>query len=236
MSGYLERLVAGTAQRTTQQPSIRPVLGSVFSAPQHSGVSEVHEENRKETGPIELRNEDIVEGARQEVAEPQPFAGVEPPRDHHAMFTQITRPEATHHEVVRDNRQSIEIVRHIAVSDPGISQLSVHHETEEKRERVESAEAPAETVLAYKPLMTESAPHPVSEVRPFKSSDTFASGRSGKSKQADTALREPDEIQIHIGRIEVVAVPQQQAVRPAAKSSRKSPSLDDYLKRGRRGG
>ncbi len=47
---------------------------------------------------------------------------------------------------------------------------------------------------------------------------------------AKPAEREPDEIQIHIGRIEVTATPPAPA-RPAAKPMRKTPTLDDYLKR-----
>lgn len=42
--------------------------------------------------------------------------------------------------------------------------------------------------------------------------------------------REPDEIQIHIGRIEVLAVPQATGA-TAAKVPRKASSLDEYLKR-----
>jgi hypothetical protein len=42
--------------------------------------------------------------------------------------------------------------------------------------------------------------------------------------------REPDEIQIHIGRIEVLAVPQTQTT-VIPKKPRKTPSLDDYLRR-----
>jgi len=44
--------------------------------------------------------------------------------------------------------------------------------------------------------------------------------------------REPNEIEINIGRIEVTAVPPL-AVRPAAPPRRKSLNLDEYLKRGR---
>ncbi len=47
---------------------------------------------------------------------------------------------------------------------------------------------------------------------------------------AGLAEREPDEIQIHIGRIEVTAVPPAQAP-PPARSAPKSPSLSEYLKR-----
>jgi len=46
----------------------------------------------------------------------------------------------------------------------------------------------------------------------------------------EVAERQPDEIQIHIGRIEVTAVPPPVAA-PAARPVRKSQSLDDYLKR-----
>jgi hypothetical protein len=240
MSDYLERLVAG-ATRTTRQPSIRPVLGSVYSPPQYSGVQEVFEE--REAGAIEHRNEDVVAEARQEnvAAETKTSAAAEPSREIHASLDEATRLEVTRPEVVRDHRQSVPFIRKIAdfeplVGEPGIIPAPVRAETEAPLKRIESADPPAETILTYRPLVARTA----SEVRPFKSSDTFFSGRTRPTKQdspwrSETASREPDEIQIHIGRIEVVAVPQQQAVRPTAKSSRKSPSLDDYLKRGRRG-
>jgi hypothetical protein len=54
---------------------------------------------------------------------------------------------------------------------------------------------------------------------------------AGVSKNLNNTMREPDEIQIHIGRIEVTAV---HALAPAAAVSepRKSaPSLDEYLRR-----
>ena len=48
--------------------------------------------------------------------------------------------------------------------------------------------------------------------------------------QSASPAREPDEIQIHIGRIEVTAVPPPVA-RPVAPPTRKGPSLDEYLSR-----
>lgn len=57
---------------------------------------------------------------------------------------------------------------------------------------------------------------------------------AGSLPRAEKA-EEPDEIQIHIGRIEVTAVPPPVAVRPAARPERRSVNLDDYLKQ-RRGG
>jgi hypothetical protein len=51
------------------------------------------------------------------------------------------------------------------------------------------------------------------------------------TKNSEPPFREPDEIQIHIGRIEVTAV-QAASPRPAAaKPQRRVPSLDEYLRR-----
>jgi len=55
-----------------------------------------------------------------------------------------------------------------------------------------------------------------------------------RSGGVPAAPREPDEVNIHIGRIEVTAA-QPPPLRPAApKAHRKAPSLDEYLRR--RGG
>ena len=47
---------------------------------------------------------------------------------------------------------------------------------------------------------------------------------------AQSERPEPDEIQIHIGRIEVTAVPQTRPSTPA-RAARKAPALDEYLRR-----
>jgi hypothetical protein len=54
------------------------------------------------------------------------------------------------------------------------------------------------------------------------------------SQNWHTARSEPDEIQIHIGRIEVVAVPPATVAPSSLKPKREAPSLDEYLRR--RGG
>jgi hypothetical protein len=53
-------------------------------------------------------------------------------------------------------------------------------------------------------------------------------------QQEPRAAHEPDEIQIHIGRIEVTAALPQQPARPSAPPIRKSTDLGEYLKRDRR--
>lgn len=56
--------------------------------------------------------------------------------------------------------------------------------------------------------------------------------RTAASKTPGATLREPDEIQIHIGRIEVTAVQAPPARPSPQKAARKAPSLGEYLKRG----
>jgi hypothetical protein len=65
--------------------------------------------------------------------------------------------------------------------------------------------------------------------RPSNGRASAANGAG--ARRAGQSAHEPDEITIHIGRIEVAAVPQP-VVRPAAAPARRSISLDEYLKRG----
>jgi hypothetical protein len=58
----------------------------------------------------------------------------------------------------------------------------------------------------------------------------MAAGRRLAQQQA-RAERQGDEIQIHIGRIEVIATPPA-APRPMPVPARKSQTLDEYLRRG----
>lgn len=54
--------------------------------------------------------------------------------------------------------------------------------------------------------------------------------KSDSVSRSAPAQRDPDRIEIHIGRIEVTAIPQE-APRPVAARARKSLDLGDYLKR-----
>lgn len=81
----------------------------------------------------------------------------------------------------------------------------------------------------YQPLMAELAPR--TEERssiPF-TAGVRKTGKRGVSGREVTPERQPDEIQIHIGRIEVVAVPPA-PVRAETKPANKSLDLGDYLK------
>jgi hypothetical protein len=87
----------------------------------------------------------------------------------------------------------------------------------------------------HEPLKPESVRRmePLPSVRERSTSPAHKQERADPARRLGLPPREPDEIQIHIGRIEVTAVPSA-PVRPEAKPTRKSVSLDEYLKRGRR--
>jgi hypothetical protein len=58
-----------------------------------------------------------------------------------------------------------------------------------------------------------------------------APGKEGTRPPRSVSQPQPDEIQIHIGRIEVIAVPAAPAQPALATTQRKTPSLDEYLQR-----
>lgn len=81
----------------------------------------------------------------------------------------------------------------------------------------------------YQPLMAEMTPRiDEAAARPFAAGVRKAEKTNWSGREA-TPEREPDEIQIHIGRIEVMAVPPAPA-RAETKPVNRSPNLGDYLK------
>jgi len=88
---------------------------------------------------------------------------------------------------------------------------------------------------SYKPLMAENLrradpPTVLPEASKPITADTRKQEKRDLSRSLRQPEREPSEIQIHIGRIEVTAVPPAPA-RPEVKPASKSLNLDEYLKR-----
>lgn len=79
----------------------------------------------------------------------------------------------------------------------------------------------------FAPLMPASEQHAVSLAKPPA---TAAQRVAANALTKLDTHREPDEIRIHIGRVEVLAIPQVQAP-VISKAVRTAPSLDDYLRR-----
>ena len=100
-----------------------------------------------------------------------------------------------------------------------------------------TVENPGTALRPYQPLLAENLRRTGPPKIFSEASNAFPGDAQKRQARRDSTPyrgrpeREPDEIQIHIGRIEVVAVPPPAAVREA-KPTHKSLSLDDYLKRG----
>ncbi len=96
----------------------------------------------------------------------------------------------------------------------------------------EAAAQTAETTGAhrYSPLMPASPPRSASPVTSATRRAEATDHERNVARHPRPPPREADDIQIHIGRIEVTAAAAAPAP-PAAAARRKSPSLDEYLKR-----
>ena len=222
MPRYLERLAA-TAQNAN--PRIHPMPRPLF-APLPAYL----------TPPMELSEE--VEPAGQQ---PRPAA----PDRQRLVETTESLPDARKIEETagppffeRERREEAPLIAPEIPTTPATTTLPQPLDAHTSRVAPETVEAKT------------AAPEPVNSealvVKRFGAEAKRAAippGSSGSVRRIDlvrtlarhtnAARPEPDEINIHIGRVEVTAV---QAPKPAEmpRPARKTPSLDEYLKRGRR--
>jgi hypothetical protein len=223
MSGYLQRMVSN-AQKPAR--SIHPILGSLYSAPKYGAPPEAFQ-----------AEEDLVSSVR-----PEPGRKTAPEAAPVLTRAIVPTPETLRRDEDpkkgTEARTSLESL--VAPRQKAATPLEPN-ETPSEWESVKLVEphagAPEREVAPrypYQPLVEE-ADHPASAERTFGDSAPRATGatrgpRRDPPPRVAQPGREPDEIEIHIGRIEVTAVPQV-AVRPAAQPARKSLNLDEYLKR-----
>ena len=203
--------------------AIHPVVRSLFSAPEH-GITpetfaeeivasnagrEFYEPTRRQMPPALPEIDRRAGGRSNGLEQPSRLVATEQVSGERAS----TNPDAT----------GLELPRHRASS---------RQPDGEGDSRVESSPNvfEAERISArdpFTPLTTEAL---------VPSSPTAAIGKAresaaSSSKTFATPSRAPDDIEIHIGRIEVTAVQSAPARTTTVKSPRRSPSLDDYLRR-----
>jgi len=241
MNGYLQRLVS---RAMNSVESVHPVLGSVFSAPKYAsdregspmegdGLSSIQAESihpvlgsvfpapknasRREGFPTEegkpprRQPESLVTPA----PGPRPFRDSRPwpeplvPSERSPTLQGERTPEApeTQPETAESNRKS-----------------GRHREKGEQEGTSQSR---------YEPLIAENLIRPNNQQifrRESKASASAAREKGDLSGRPIPTEREADEVQIHIGRIEVTAVSQAVA-RAATKPARKGLNLEEYLRR-----
>lgn len=241
MKGYLQRLVLGVKQPVG---SIHPLVGSVFSPPQHAAEREplgtteglfptrshsTYEQTTHEISSAPQQKLSVTSAPEeaQKFANPvpayTPLMPEVPALKTASLATQITDGKPEPLSAVPEEGKNVSLT------------LAGQTGAERGREANASAEGQAQELMLthlYAPMMNAnpSASREFAALRtnPFTRA---ARGREGNAPRSSAPVaREADEIQIHIGRIEVTAV-QQRSAPPAAKPTRKGMSLDEYLRR-----
>ena len=223
MNGYLQRLVAFELNSAS---SIHPIVGSFFSAPRHERTPESSRQEEHQWGFREERNIPYLDRTEEAVvpppaARPSPFESKCTDLRHMTLLPEPTSPKSQSPLADR----TLNRVDERLIKPPG---------TTEQRESPKEPVTPATPELRRFDAVSEKWPLIAEAVSPAKPKDPsrdrlYPFPTDPKWRMSDG---EPDEIQIHIGRIEVTAVPPAPAIRPAPKPPRHvAPSLDEYLRR-----
>lgn len=235
MSHFLERLARGVmrSEGTAAQPALRPMTGSIYAPAWMS-------DGREPDSPRAELYEIAAGEAREEIAERTSSA--EPAREHRLDVMETPRIVAENAQMPRVAAMRAERLLPAEKRETRGDDFWFAARTDEDDATRDEGERPAATLMrrSEEPgaLDLQSAVEFLTgagqEETRAPAAARLNSGRQAARvlpAGASSQMREPDEITIHIGRIEVAAV-QQQAPRPAAAPQRKAMSLDEYLKRG----
>jgi hypothetical protein len=236
VSPVLRRLVADAAG---VERSVHPLLGSLF---QHSSTPEMSEVSLRDAvaeSPVEVRSRridaippaDAVLPRGTGHGEPSPAeraSGVRPAAAAHLMPTEHElgrRPPAMQPEAL--------------FKSPGAA--AVPSTNESNREPARLIVPASEPVVRSSPQVLMDSPRPerissnLRRPHDAPQSDALqprAVRRDWRATPARSEASRDEEVQIHIGRIEVLAVPPPVAARAAAAAPLRSTKLADYLQRG----
>jgi hypothetical protein len=210
---YLQRLAGSIIQPVEK---VRPLVGSVFSA--NKGAPETEDFSSASMIPS--------------ISETTPAKSSQSPESQNSPETLLSQNEGVTASTRKDMSAAANEPSAIQPLLPTRQQLAAQAHEHPDEEAIASPEDVNPREAIYTPLIANSPAHSaqnsLASVPPnFSSPMNHEKQRAAASR---AAAREPDEIQIHIGRIEISAVPQTPAA-PAVKAARKSSSLDDYLRR-----
>jgi hypothetical protein len=249
MTGYLQRLAASVSQ---PRPSIHPLVGSIFSGGRqevtspdlwlNDALASTDNQNlaaRKVSEPPDgpMRRRDLAGDDRieqhAESALPTDYRRTEQRRGEREIF----------HPLLPSKTPEVDasaMLRETVPGDVAGAQSALQHDRHDTS--TVAAARMAHAVVEDGPIADRRdaiAAPPVSGLRERAGMLGAVAGNAGKPARVEFSApprraAQSDDIQIHIGRIEVTAVAQP-APRPAAAPARKAMSLDEYLGR-RRGG
>jgi hypothetical protein len=209
MKGFLQRMAANAAG---PQSGIHPMVGSIYAGTALAGNA--FAERGRAADSIADTEERLIASSPEFSREREDFR--EGKSD--AMRFDIARPEERMGErpagARRDEPAPFRpLLSNAKQKTAGEKEDTFENEGDESRMREHH----------YEPLLPHVPHSPAITAR-------VQAAKSDPVSRSAPAEREPDKIEIHIGRIEVTAVPQE-APRPAAARARKSLNLSEYLKR-----
>jgi hypothetical protein len=225
MKGYLQRMAASVVR---PQSGIHPLVGSIYAgrafadAPRDAAAeSGLHEEERwtssqqpvgeQRHARIEPDASPLFESVKSEVVQ----------RGSERLATETSPREG------RMDAQRAPFRPLLSRTDAEIAKGGNYESAADGERRTRSDDGFEREDSAREPSFGALLPH---ESRSPLAVSGVRRARSEAFQHSIPAEREPDRVEIHIGRIEVTAVPQE-APRPAPTRPRKSLDLGEYLKR-----
>ncbi|MFP3556890.1 hypothetical protein SB861_40180 [Paraburkholderia sp. SIMBA_049] len=247
MNGYLLRLAASV---TTARASLHPFVGSIYPGSRRDADAA----GMPVQEALAIQAADVIaaaaHGREPEASEPGGLAGraahraIAPPvvRDTFEPLVARAALASMPRESENDSESESESARGLPTSRA--SELLVAAASAGEPARVRSPEARRVEPRIVAEALPASGGREPGRVQPPRTPEPAtptagtaglhdASGLAGRTRRA--TLAEPADIHIHIGRVEVVAVPPE-APRPAPAPARKTMSLDEYLRRRSGGG
>jgi hypothetical protein len=254
MTGYLQRLAAGVSQ---PQPRLHPLVGSIFSgerqemaAPdllQNDPLAPTDDQNLISTtrtfsdstdGPMRRRDQAAKDRAAQ-------HAGITLPPDDRRAEQRRSDREIFHPLLPRKTGElGVSAMLPETISEDAANTQSASIGLQHNPLVASSADTVQTAPVVVRDGSTAdrrnaTAPPSVSGLRTRAEMLTVLAGDAGRPVRAEFSApsrrsAQGDDIQIHIGRIEVTAVAQPMP-RPAAVPARKAMSLGEYLGRRSRG-
>ncbi len=214
MTGFVQRLAAGAVRA---RPRLHPLVGSIFgpAAPEAAALPEIDRLVETEQSARTILPELPVR------AKARAPAGRSPPEV----------PLAKPHTEPQDQPPVAETFRPLVAPMPREAKLSALSEVIGRL--APSPAPPGERAAAEPKSLVAAAPKLVGDRRREmgRNEPVAAPRQLGASPRRE---RGTEDIQIHIGRIEIIAVPPPVAA-PKAAPAPKAMSLDDYLSRRNRG-
>lgn len=236
MSNFLQRVAAAAIQPPAR---LQPILGSIFAPSTHRSSKDF---SRTE---VEMATQTLAPHRHEPIAAPSFDAPDQTGTD---RLSRATTPEDFSQA---HSPRSFNVDSPLLPAFNPVSEQRTSSQAHSFSETSQSATEPSKLTTAeiapiqqsvskpspYQPLMaamqqTAVRLHPH---EPIAAPATMRSSRAEAARRSQPAQHEPDEVHIHIGRIEVAAVPQQ-AARPTAAAARRSINLSDYLARNGRPG